>query len=143
MGDARQVQRCAVLVGSGFIFSPPPHNVGGGSTRVAQWLYSSPSVLSQEIGVLGFDLLTGFMSVLVGGWLCPHCLARGRRRAGAGEGTQMESLGGRIQGFRHNIREKRNMKREGFSSGREEILLGAENRGRGGGRDGHTQGTQR
>lgn len=81
--------------------------------------------------MLGFDLLTGFTSVLVGGWLCPHCLARGRRREGAGEGTQMESLGGRIQGFRHSIREKRNMKREGFSPGREEILLGAENRGAG------------
>lgn len=113
-----------------FIFSPctaPPHLSGlvvhSGSMflQLSCALRRSRSVTAW----LGFGS-ANWVSVWVGGWLCPRCTARGRGRGG-NERTQTESLGGRIQGFRHDIQEKEKHEERTFL--KDEILLGAEKRG--------------
>lgn len=83
----------------------------------------------------GLHLLTGFLyGLVVGSALSAQPGGAGGQ--GGNERTQTESLGGRIQGFRHNVQEKEKHERRTFL--KDEILLGAENRGVGR-RDGQTE----
>lgn len=72
-------------------------------------------------------LLTGFPSVQVFGSALSAWPGEAGGQGG-NEGTQTESLGGRIQGFRHDIKEKeKHEERRTFP--KDELLLGVEKRG--------------